>query len=379
MISYGKHFIDNQDIKEVIKSLKSDYITQGPNVLLFEKKLKEKFSAHAAVVSSGTAALHLTGKVLNWNSKDIVLTVPITFVATANTVLYSGAKLGLVDIDPRTLNIDLNILEKKLKLMQKKGKKVKSLIAVDYAGNPCDWENIKYLSKKYNFSVINDNCHAIGSKYKNSFDYAAKYADIVTHSYHAVKNITTGEGGSVLSKNLKIIDRIKNLRTHGLNYFKNNKKKSFYDMENLGFNYRLTDFQSAIGISQLKKINIFVKKRKEIANFYDKAFKKINNIIIPPVSKYNSHSYHLYPIQIDFEKINSNKKSFFEYMKKEKVLLQSHYLPIYRHSFYKKKFNLKEYPASENFYKKQVSIPIYYSLKKKEIAKVIRLIKNFVK
>ncbi len=321
MISYGKHFIDKEDIKQAIKSLKSDFITQGPNVLLFEKKLKEKFSAHAAALSSGTAALHLSGKALNWSSGDIVLTVPITFVATANTVLYSGAKLGLVDIDPKTLNIDLNILEKKLKFLKKKGKKIKSLIAVDYAGNPCDWESIKYLSKKYNFSVINDNCHAIGSKYKNSFNYAAKYADIVTHSYHAVKNITTGEGGSVLSKNLKIIKLIKNLRTHGLKYFKNSKKISFYDMENLGFNYRLTDFQSAIGISQLKKINIFVKKRKEIAKFYDEAFRNVNNIIIPPVSKYSSHSYHLYPIQIDFEKINSSKKAFFEYMKKKKNIV----------------------------------------------------------
>lgn len=379
MISYGKHFIDKQDIKETIKSLKSDFITQGPNVLLFEKKLNEKFRAHAAVVSSGTAALHLSGKALNWNSGDIILTVPITFVATANTVLYSGAKLGLVDIDPKTLNIDLNILENKLKILKKKGKKIKSLIAVDYAGNPCDWESIRYLSNKYNFTVINDNCHAIGSKYKNSFDYAAKYADIVTHSYHAVKNITTGEGGSVLSKNLKIIKRIKNLRSHGLRYFRNNKKKSFYDMENLGFNYRLTDFQSALGISQLKKINIFVKKRKEIAKYYDQQFENINNIIIPPVSEYSSHSFHLYPIQIDFKKINCNKKAFFEYMKKKKIQLQSHYLPIYRHSFYRKKFNLKEFPASENFYKRQVSIPIYYTLKKKEILKVASLIKDFVK
>jgi dTDP-4-amino-4,6-dideoxygalactose transaminase len=204
MISYGKHYIDQDDIKSVSDSLKSKYITQGPNVSLFEEQIKKIFKAKGTVaVSSGTAALHLSGIALNWKPNDLVLTVPLTFIATANAVLYSGAKLGLVDIDEKTLNIDLNLLEEKIKNLRKKRKKIKSIIAVDYAGNPCEWGEIKYLSKKYGFTVINDNCHAIGSKYKKSIGYAAKYADLVTHSYHAVKNITTGEGGSVLSLDKK--------------------------------------------------------------------------------------------------------------------------------------------------------------------------------
>ena len=380
MISYGKHFIDQNDIRNVSRSLKSKYITQVPNVVLFEDEIKKKFKAKAvAAVSSGTAALHLSGIALNWQPNDIILTVPLTFIATANTVLYSGAKLGFVDIDANTLNIDLNLLERKIKDLRKKGKKIKSIIAVDYAGNPCDWESIKYLSKKYNFSVINDNCHAIGSKYKNTIGYASKYADIVTHSYHAVKNITTGEGGSVLSSDKRIIEKIKNLRTHGLKYFNSNKSKLFYDMQNLGFNYRLTDFQSALGISQLKKLNKFIRRRKEIAKIYDNEFKGNKKIIIPPVSNHNSHSYHLYPLQIKFDKAKISKKDLFINMKKNNVALQSHYLPIYRHSFYKKKFNYKDYPVSENFYKRQVSLPIYYSLKDREVAKVIKLIKHFIK
>ncbi len=380
MITYGKHFIDQDDIKNVTTSLRSKYITQGPNVILFEDKIKKIFNAKgAAVVSSGTAALHLSGIALNWRPNDIVLTVPLTFIATANAVLYSGAKLEFIDIDAKTLNIDLKLLEKKIIDLRKKKKKIKSLIAVDYAGNPCEWEDIKYLSKKYGFTVINDNCHAIGSKYKNLIGYATKYADLVTHSYHAVKNITTGEGGSVLSLDEKKIEKIKNLRTHGLKYFNSNKSKLFYDMQSLGFNYRLTDFQSALGISQVKKLNKFIRRRREIAKIYDKAFKNNQKFITPPISKNSTHSYHLYPLQIKFDETNISKKDLFIKMKKNNIILQSHYLPIYRHSFYKKKFNYKDYPASENFYKKQVSLPIYYSLKNSEVDKVIRLIKKFIK
>ena len=379
MISYGKHYIDQDDIKSVSDSLKSKYLTQGPNVSLFEEKIKKIFKARGtAAVSSGTAALHLSGIALNWKPNDLVLTVPLTFIATANAVLYSGAKLGLVDIDEKTLNIDLNLLEEKIKNLKKRGKKIKSIIAVDYAGNPCEWSEIKYLSKKYGFTVINDNCHAIGSKYKNSIGYAAKYADLVTHSYHAVKNITTGEGGSVLSLDKKKIAKIKNLRTHGLKYF-SSKSKLFYDMQSLGFNYRLTDFQSALGISQLKKLNKFIHRRREIAKIYDNAFKDNQKLIIPPISTHSTHSYHLYPLQIKFDEIKISKKDLFIEMKKNNIILQSHYLPIYRHSFYKKKFNYKDFPVSENFYKRQISLPMYYSLKNTEVNKIIKLIKNFIK
>lgn len=379
-ITYGKQFIDQDDIRSVLKSLKSEYLTQGPNIILFENNLKKKFNAKAvAVVSSGTAALHLSGIALGWKPNDIVVTVPLTFVATGNAVLYAGAKLELVDIDSKTLNIDPNLLEHRIKYLKKSGKKITSVIAVDYAGNPCPWEDISYLSRKYNFSLINDNCHAIGSKYKNSIGYAVKYADIVTHSYHAVKTITTGEGGAILSLNKKLIEKIKILRTHGLKYFNGNKSKLFYDMQVLGYNYRLTDFQSALGVSQLNKLNKFISRRRSIAKIYDDGFRNNSMLTTPPTSKYSEHSYHLYPLQVNFDKIKISKKNLFIKMKRNNIILQSHYLPIYNHTYYKKKFNFKNFPNSEKFYENEISLPMYYSLKDKDVTKIIKLVNNFIK
>ena len=339
MLNYGSHYIDEQDINSVVKALRSKKITQGENVKKFETNLSKKFgSKKASVLSSGTAGLHLCGKALGWKKNDIILTTPISFASTSNAILYSGAKPDFVDIDLKTLNIDINILEDRIKFYRKKNKKIKSVIAIDYAGNPCDWKNINYLAKKYNFSTINDNCHSIGSKYLKSEKYAVKYADLVVHSYHAVKNITTGEGGAVLSNNTNLIDKIESLRTHGLTYYKNNNNSKFYDMKDLGFNYRLTDFQSALGISQLKKLNIFLKKRRKIAKIYNKHFLINENFIIPPVGSLNEHGYHLYPLQINFKKLKISKTLLFKKMKKKNINLQCHYMPIYQHSYYKKNF-----------------------------------------
>ena len=384
MLNYARHFIDNKNIQQVIKVLKYKNITQGKEVAKFEEILSKSFGAKdVAVLSNGTAALHLSGIVLGWKPGDVVLTTPITFASTANSIIYSGATVDFVDIDKNTYNIDINLLEEKIKKYRKKKIKIKSVIAVDYAGNPCDWKSLSYLSKKYSFSLINDNCHAIGAKYLNSLKYAVKYADLVTHSYHAVKNITTGEGGSVLSKNKYLINKIKLLRTHGLNYYKGLRSDnlSSYDMQTLGFNYRITDFQCALGISQLKKLNKFIKKRREIANLYNKEFKDDLRFIIPKETKNNYHAYHIYPLLINFNKIKISKRLLYQKMLKVKIRLQNHYLPIYRHSYYRNKFNfyLREFPKSENFYKKQISLPVFYDLKNTEILKVIKSIKNICK
>ena len=375
MISYGKHFIDQNDIRNVSRSLKSKYITQGPNVLLFEDEIKKKFKAKAvAAVSSGTAALHLSGIALNWQPNDIILTVPLTFIATANTVLYSGAKLGFVDIDANTLNIDLNLLERKIKDLRKKGKKIKSIIAVDYAGNPCDWESIKYLSKKYNFSVINDNCHAIGSKYKNTIGYASKYADIVTHSYHAVKNITTGEGGSVLSSDKRIIEKIKNLRTHGLKYFNSNKSKLFYDMQNLGFNYRLTDFQSALGISQLKRLHQIIEERRRLLKRYRLILSNLP-VKFLEIPKHVKSSVHLAIIRLDNEK-PSFHKAVFKALRSKGIGVQVHYSPVHLQPYYKK-FGFKngDFMAAESYSTNAISLPIFPGLEDNQLKHVGEMLK----
>jgi dTDP-4-amino-4,6-dideoxygalactose transaminase len=384
MLNYAKHSIDNKDIQQVIKVLKYKNITQGSEVIKFEKNLCKIFGAKdVAVLSNGTAALHLSGIVLGWKPGDVVLTTPITFVSTANSVIFSGAKIDFVDINPTTYNIDVNLLEKKIKNYRKKKIKVKSVIAVDYAGHPCDWKKLKFLSKKYLFSLINDNCHAIGAKYQNTLKYAVKYADLVTHSYHAVKNITTGEGGAVLSKNKALIKKIKILRTHGLYYYNRPKCKnlSSYDMQSLGFNYRVTDFQCALGISQLKKLSKFIKKKRKIINLYNKGFEEDFRFVVPKEIGNIYHAYHLYPLLINFNKIKITKKILYQKMLKYKIKLQNHYLPIYRHSYYRKNFNfnIKDYPNSETSYEKQISLPLFYGIKKSEILKVIKYIKNICK
>ena len=379
-ISYGNHYIDEEDIKSVAKALKSNFITQGNNVFEFEKKLKKKFGAkYCSAVSNGTAALHIGLKSLDIKKGSIVLTSPLTFIATASTIVMNGLIPDFIDINKFTNTIDINLLEDKLK----KNKNIKAIIGVDYAGHPCDWSSIAYLKKKYNLWLINDNCHAMGSKIKGSEKYGVKFADIVTQSYHPVKNFTTGEGGSILTNKKKIFDKIQLLRNHGIN--RSNKilrQKGiwYYTVNDLGYNYRLTDFQSALGISQLKKLNKFVKKRREIAKIYDKSFSKVRNIKIPLVNPNIYHSYHLYPLLIDFKKFTITKKQFFKKMLDKNIKLQVHYVPLYNQKFLKKfKFKKSNYPNTEDFYKQEVSLPIYYSLRVSEQKYIIKNILNLLK
>ena len=385
MINYGKQSIDRKDIFEVLKVLKSDWLTQGPQVNKFELALKKYFGAkYCSVVSNGTAALHLTGLALGWKKGDVVLTSPISFLASSNCILYSGATPDFVDIESTNYNIDLSKLEKKIKLHINRGRKVAAVVAIDYAGHPCDWENLKAISKKYNLKLVNDNCHSIGANFKNDGKYAAKYADVVTHSYHPVKNITTGEGGAILTNDKALFKKISILRSHGVTkdtkLMSKNDGPWYYEMKELGFNYRITDFQCALGLSQLKKLNKFLKKRREIAKIYDLNFANHSMFTTPKVRKNCKHAYHIYPLQIHFNKSGQKKKLFKELYKK-KINLQVHYIPIHLQPYYKKKYGFKkgDYPVAEKFYSQELSLPIFYSLKKNDINKVIKLIKGFCK
>ena len=384
-INYGKHSIGNDDIRSVIKSLKSNNITQGENIVKFENELQKFFgSKYSTVVSSGTAALHLVGKVLNWTKKDIIITTPLTFLASINSIIYSDAKPELVDIDKKFYTMDINKLEDKLKKYKKKNKRISAVIAVDYAGHPCDWSGLKYLKDKYLFKLINDNCHAIGSKYLNSYKYAVKYSDIVTHSYHAVKNFTTGEGGSILTNDRKINERIQKLRSHSIvrsKKIQNLKGNWFYEVDELGYNYRLTDFQCALGISQLKKLKKTILKKKKIARIYDKNFQNNEYLITPKVAKNCDHSYHLYPLQIKFKEIKISKKRLFKILYKKGINLQVHYIPIFFQKFYKKnyEFNLEEFKNCIDFYKNEISIPIYKGLTVNQVQYIINSILRAIK
>ncbi|MGK9476882.1 UDP-4-amino-4,6-dideoxy-N-acetyl-beta-L-altrosamine transaminase [Melioribacter sp. OK-6-Me] len=372
--SYGKQNISKDDIECVVKVLQSDWLTQGPTIDEFEKALTDKFGAiYAAACSNGTAGLHLIALGLGWSKGDVVITTPITFLASANCAIYAGADVDFADIDPLYYTIDPNKLEDKIKSYRKKNINVKAVVAVDYAGQPSNWEALKSLKDKYEFQLVNDFCHAPGAEYKKDYTYAVKYADAVNLSFHPVKHITTGEGGAVLSNDSSFIKRVKTLRTHGATkdptVLEKNDGPWYYEMHEVGFNYRITDFQCALGISQLKKLDSFVVERRKIAKYYDAFFKNDDRFIIPHVNKDSNHAYHLYPLQIKFDELKISKKSFFEKMREKKIFLQVHYIPVHLQPFYKKRFGFKEgdYPEAELFYKREISIPIYPGLNEEDL------------
>ena len=380
MISYGKQSIDKSDIEAVIDVLEGDWLTQGPAVETFEDNLRSYFgSKHSCVVANGTAALHLVGIALEWSENDIIITSPLTFLATANSILYSNATPDFVDVDPKTFTLDPNLLEDKIKQYESVGKKVKAVIGVDFAGHPCDWSSLKVLSKKFEFQLINDNCHAMGSSINNDKQYAVKYADVVTQSYHPVKNITSGEGGAVLTNNSTLDEKIRRFRTHGIEKEESKLKRIgpwYYEMNDVGFNYRCTDFQCALGSNQLKKLDLFVLSRQKISSQYNSLFKNHEMLTIPHVNENIGHSYHLYPLLINFDGINISKRDFFFKMRSEGVNLQVHYIPIHLQPYYKKNFGFKfgDFPISEKIYSSEVSLPIYHDLSSKNVNKVANTI-----
>ena len=384
MISYGKQSIDQSDIDAVINVLKSDWLTQGPVVEIFENRLGKYFNAkHVCAVSNGTAALHLCAIALGWKKGDIVITSPMSFVASANCISYVGATPDFVDIDNETYNIDIHKLEEKISSYRSIGKKIKAVIGVDFAGNPCDWKTLRSLANKYEFDLINDNCHAIGASYKNDIGYAVKYADLVTQSYHPVKNITTGEGGAILSNNPDLIKCVRKLRSHGIVKKRNNQQSKpwFYEMNDLGYNYRITDFQCALGLSQINKLENFIRKRNEIARIYDNSLSGLEHLKTTNTHKDIRHAYHLYPLLIEYNALNITKEYFFEKLREENINLQVHYIPIHLQPYYKNNFNFKEgdFPCAENFYQQEVSLPIFPDLDSKRQEFIISLILDILK
>ena len=386
MYSYGKQYIDQSDIDAVVDVLNSDWLTQGPAVETFEIDLKTYFGAgYACAVSNGTAALHLAGLALGWKQEDIVITSSITFLATANCIVYAGATPDFVDIDPVTYTIDPNLVEEKVKFYRSKGKKVKAIIGVDYAGHPCDWKALREIADKYDLQLVNDNCHALGASYFEDKQYAVKYVDVVTQSYHPVKHITTGEGGAILSNRPEIDEKVRCLRTHGMikdsDQLEKNDGSWYYEMHEVGYNYRITDFQCALGSSQLKRLDQFVQRRREIAGNYNESFSNNDMFLIPETHDSVDHAYHIYPLQIVFEELSFTKPHFFQKMKQAGIRLQVHYIPLHIQPFYKNKYGFEsgDFPVSENFYDRVVSIPLYPSFTDAELEEVVTDISSFVK
>jgi UDP-4-amino-4,6-dideoxy-N-acetyl-beta-L-altrosamine transaminase len=390
-LPYGRQNIDRNDIKSIVEVLKSDFITQGPNINKFEKEFAKYVGAKYAVCcATGTAALHLACLALGINSKSRVLTSAITFVASANCAEFLGASIVFADIDEETNCMSIIDLEKKLKKQ-----KIDLVIPVHLAGHSADMKKIYQLKKKYKFKIIEDSCHALGGKYNGYKIGSCKFSDISTFSFHPVKPITTGEGGMITTNNKKIYEKLKLLRTHGIhkdpNYFTNKElafdklrvpNKWYYEMSHLGYNYRLTDIQATLGSSQLAKLEKFTRKRNQIAKTYLKNL-KTNNLITLPLTKTDVyHAFHLFTILIDFDKIKKTRNQVIEELASFNIGSQVLYIPVYYQPYYKKKYNYdpEDFPNASKYYRKALSIPIFYDLKKTEqnfIIKKIHEIINF--
>ena len=374
ILNYSRQAIDSFDVKSVSQTLKNDLLTQGNILERFEKALKNYLRAkYCVVTSSGTSALQIAGRLMNFKKGDKVLLSPLTFCAAANVVISYGATPVFLDVEYDTCNISLLELLKYLK----KTKNVKALIATDYGGVPCDWKKIYKICKKKNILIINDNCHSLGSKYYGRKDYAAKYADIVIQSFHPVKHITTGEGGALITNNKKIFQKAFNLRSHGI--IRNLKKYWIYDIKQFSFNYRISEINCALGLTQLKKLDKRINFKRKVARNYDRFFKKFNFIKIPQNNKVLFNSYHLYPLKIEFDKIKSSRYELFKFFLKKNIRLQLHYVPTYRLSVFKKYKKFGSFNNTEKLYNQIVSIPMFYNMSSKELKKVKKTFLDFFK
>jgi len=386
MIPYARQEISKDDIKSVLKTLKSEWLTQGPNVQNFEELVAERVGSDFAVAfNSATSALHLSCKSLNLKKGDIVWTSPNSFVASANAAIYCGAKVDFVDIDPLTYNLSIEKLEQKLIYSKKNNCLPKIIIPVHFAGQSCDMKSIYDLSKKYKFKIIEDASHAIGGYYENQKIGDCKYSSITVFSFHPVKIITTAEGGIATTNNEKIAERLIRDRSHGITRNKKSFKKVYkdeiwnYQQIDLGFNYRMSDIHAALGISQLKNLEEFIYKRHEIADYYDSELSDIG-ICLPHQDETIYSSYHLYPIRVSKKKGGINQRRLFTYLRENNIGVNLHYIPIYRHPYFRKLGFKKGYCAeAENHFKEVISLPIYSGLRKKEQKFVIETIKSLYK
>ena len=405
-LPYGHQSIDDEDIKEVVKVLKSDWITQGSKVREFEEALSNYVGAkYAVVLNSGTAALHAASFAAGIKKGNEAITAPISFVASSNCILYLQGKPVFADIKEDTYNINPEEIEKKIT------SKTKAIIPVDFTGQPVNLERIYQIAKKHSLVVIEDASHALGAKYRLMGKWvkvgSCAHSDMTTFSFHPVKNITTGEGGAVTTNNEEFYEKLLLFRNHGIT--KNpdrfiNKDLAFgftsyvlrltshvsrltshlsppwyYEMQELGYNYRLTDFQCVLGISQLKKLNKFLEKRKQIVKKYNRAFKEVEEIIIPYEKPDVKSAWHIYVIRLKLNKLKASRREIFETLRKKNIGVQVHYIPIYYQPYYEKLGYKKGIcPKAEKYYEEAITLPLFPGMKEKDVGSVINAVKSII-
>lgn len=380
MIGYGHQYIDESDIKAVVDVLKSDYLTQGPSVTKFEQEICRIAGAKYCVsVSNATAGLHIAVAALELADGAEGITTPNTFLASSNCMVYNKIKPVFADINPVTYNIDPIEIEKRIT------DKTKLLIPVHFAGLPCEMEKISAIAKKYNLRVIEDAAHAIGSQYADgSYVGNCKYSDMTVFSFHPVKTITTGEGGAVTTNDEKLYQKLLMLRSHGTNkdekLLTKNPGPWYYEMQALGFNYRMTDMQAALGYSQLQKLDFFKKRRREIVAKYNNAFAGMKFLKTPTEPENVSSCFHLYAVQIDFTALGKTRAQVMQELREKGIGTQVHYIPVPTQPFYKENFGYKDgdYPIAEKYYEQELSLPLYPGMSDEDVDAVIKTVKEVI-
>jgi perosamine synthetase len=369
LLPYGRQSLDDADVQAVVEVLKSDWLTTGPKIAEFEERFAEWVGArHAVSFSSGTAALHGAAFAAGLGPGDEAITTPMTFCATANCVLYQGAKPVFADVCPDTLNLDPE------KVAGKISPHTKAIIAVDYAGHPADLDELRKVAAQYKLLLIEDACHALGAEYRDR--RIGGIADMTVFSFHPVKHLTTGEGGMVTTNDPKLAEVLRRFRNHGISSEARQRQESgqwYYEMVLLGFNYRLTDIACALGVSQLEKLNANLLRRREIAVRYSEAFREIPVVIAPVVRSHASPAWHLYPIQLKVELLSAGRGDIFRALRAENIGVNVHYIPVHRHPYYRERFGYKggEYPVGENAYERLISLPMFHSMADRDVEDVI--------
>ncbi len=375
-IPYGTQWIDEDDVEAVIDVLKSDYLTQGPKIEEFEEQVANYIGVRYAVaVSSGTAALHAACFAAGLSPGDEVITSPTTFAASANCVLYMGAKPVFADIDPKTYNIDPNEIKKKITAF------TKAIIPVHFAGNPCNMDEILSIAKEHNLAVIEDGAHSIGATYKGK--KIGSISGLTTLSFHPVKHITTGEGGMILTNEQNSYKKLSLFRTHGITrdeeFLHKNDGPWYYEQHILGYNYRLTDIQAALGISQLAKLGNSLERRKVLIRMYNEGFRSLKNIILPTENNDGLSAWHLYVIQLRLENLESSRKQIFDKLRSKNIGVNVHYIPVYYHPYYMKLgFSRGICPNAEKYYEQAITLPLHPKMTDDDIMYIINCVKEVV-
>ena len=368
MIYYGKQNINEADVEAVEAVLRSDFLTQGPAIERFERRVAEYCGAkYAVAVTNATAALHIACLAAGMGKDDVLWTSPITFVASANCARYCGADVDFVDIDEKTYNMSADCLEEKLRKAKAQGKLPKMVIPVHLAGQSCDMRRIHFLAKEYGFAVTEDASHAVGADYLDTKVGGGAFSDMTVFSFHPVKIITTGEGGMVLTNRRDLYEKLLLYRSHGITRnaaYMTHKSDGpwYYQQIDLGFNYRMTDIQAALGYSQMDRLDAFVARRRELVARYDSLLKEVR-VRTPYVMEEANPSWHIYIVQVNFSEIGKTKAQVFQEMKARGIVLNLHYIPVHRQPYYEKLgFHKGDFPHSEQYYYAAFTLPLYYGL-----------------